>query len=121
MAGIELRGKCSMSGIIHRYVRRAVLWAQTPSDEELARREAAAKASRRQRLARNVRNALLTDKHYAEWQGLNAEDAANLIHDVRLIGLSDPMISGEAIDRLVRYLEMCLPARSPNSNDEAEG
>lgn len=99
--------------IIHRYARRLIAWASQPSDEEIARQAEEAKLARRRRLSRNVRNALLRENRYPEWIGLNAEDAANLIEDVRAIGAADPIISQEMVDRLVAFLQPCTFVAPP--------
>jgi hypothetical protein len=106
-----------MSGIAHRYVRRLIAWAKTPSDEEVAQQEVLAGLARRKRLARNVRNALLTEKRYPEWQGLRADDAEALIEDIRAIGAADPFISSGSVQRLIDWLAPCTFVR-PKGDDE---
>src|SRR4051794_703550 len=100
-------GRRGVIRIVHRYVRRFIVWCSKPSDEEAAQRARDAKLAHRKRLARNVRNALWSGQHYAEWRGLNREDAENLIEDVRAIAAEDAMIPQAAVDRLVEFL---LPA-----------
>jgi hypothetical protein len=100
-------------GTVHKYVRRLIVWAQTYSDEELAQHNAAAKDIRRTKLARRARNALLTGKYYEEFIGLRAEDAENLIDDVKAIGAADPFIRQESVDQLVKYLTPSTHMRAP--------
>lgn len=107
-----------MSGIVHRYVRRLIAWAKAPSDEEVTQHEVLAKLARRKRLARNVRNALLTEQRCAEWQGLRADDAKMLIEDVKAIGAADSHISPGSVIRLVEWLTPCTFVRPPKGDDE---
>lgn len=71
-----------MTGIIHKYLRRAIVWAQTPSAEEAEAHAQFMFEQRRKDIAKLVPKAILNGCYYSKWIGLSLLEKQNLTSDI---------------------------------------
>jgi hypothetical protein len=75
-----------MLKLVHKYLRRLVVWVQTPSDEEIAAQRAVDREKRRIDLARNGLAAIRRGTFFTKWTGLTAQERIDLIADLQALG-----------------------------------
>jgi hypothetical protein len=92
-----------MFKLIHKYLRRLVVWVQTPSEEETEAHADYMRDLRRKRLARSIPYAFAKQCYYSHWIGLTPLEKNELITDVENYGAHNNIQSNDiaALQRLI--------------------
>lgn len=75
--------------IIHKYLRRVIVWAQTPSQEELDNLEARRESLRRRQDRNAIIRSLRTNSVAGRWTGYGRRETELLIEDASAVALEN--------------------------------
>lgn len=105
-----------MTGIVHRYLRRLVRWAQTPSDEDMALREASRIAAETALDRRAIEN-LIKGRNYALSKAFVGLSKAQVLSRIEMAidiwrssepGAISPLQLATACDQICEANGLCL-------------